>query len=71
MSEKDEQASENAAAAAQGPQSVRAMASDPKVAEYKEQINVTGVRFQRIAGAVVGVMLLLLLGFILPVIVRL
>jgi hypothetical protein len=67
MSEKDEQASENAGAAVPGLQPVRAITSDPKVAEYKEQINARGVRFQRIAGAVVGVMLLLLFGFILPI----
>lgn len=66
MSEKDEQIAENAGTASQPPQHVWAITSDPKVAEYKEQINATGVRFQRIAGAVIGFLLLLLFGFILP-----
>jgi large-conductance mechanosensitive channel len=67
MSEKDEQTAENAGAADQPPQRVWAITFDPKVAEYKEQINATGVHFQRIAGAIIGFMLLLLFGFILPV----
>jgi len=42
------------------------IASDPKITEYAVQINATGDRFERIAAAVFGILLFLLLMFILP-----